>query len=187
MASSGNVFAAFAQRRQIQSDDVDAVEEILAEAAGGDFVGKIAIGGADDARVGSALLGVADAAVGAVLEELKSFGLKAEVEFGDFVEEERAVIGEFDIAGLGGVGVGEGAFFVAEEFAFKERAGNRGAVDFDAGAGGEAGARVNVLGEEAFAGAVFALDEDGEVGGKDLGDHLPDGLHGGGAAEDDVF
>src|SRR5579862_2819866 len=75
-----DVFAAFAKRRQIQSDDVDAVEKILAEAAGGDFVGKAAIRGADDARVGAALLGVADAAVGAVLEKLERFGLKAEIE-----------------------------------------------------------------------------------------------------------
>ncbi len=58
-----DVFAAFAQRRQIQCDDVDAIEQILAKAAGGNFVGEIAIGGADDARVGAALLRVADAAV----------------------------------------------------------------------------------------------------------------------------
>src|ERR1700760_4838913 len=83
-----DIFAAFAERRKIERDDIDAIEKILAEAAGGDFVGKIAVGGADDARVGAPLLGVADGAVGAVLEELESFCLEAEIELGNFVEEE---------------------------------------------------------------------------------------------------
>jgi hypothetical protein len=46
---------------------------------------------------------------------------------------------------------------------------------------------VDILSEEALAGAVFALDEDGKVGGENLGDHLPDGLHSGGTPEDDVL
>ena len=57
------VFAAFAERRQIQGDDVDAVEEILTKTAGGDFFGEIAIGCADDACVGAALLRVANTAL----------------------------------------------------------------------------------------------------------------------------
>src|ERR1700722_5540564 len=132
-----DVFATFAKRRQIQSDDVDAVEEVLAEAAGVDFVLEFAVSGADDAGVGAALLGVADAAVGAVLKELRRFGLEAQNEPADFAQEEGAVFGEFDVAGLGGVGVGEGALLMAEEFALEKRARDRGAVHFDAGARGE--------------------------------------------------
>ena len=132
-----DVFAAFAQWRQIERDDIDAIEEILAKTAGDNFVGEIAIGGTDDTCVGAALLSVADAVVGAVLKKLKRLGLEAHIELGDFVEEERAVVGQFDETRFGGIGVGEGALFVAEEFAFEERARDGGAVDLDTGARGE--------------------------------------------------
>ena len=46
-----NVLAAIAQRRQDHLDDVEAVEQIAAEPAGGDLRAQIAIGGGDDGDV----------------------------------------------------------------------------------------------------------------------------------------
>src|SRR4051812_39312966 len=156
-----NIFATFTKRRQIKSNDVDTVEKVLAEATGSDFVSKVAVGGADDASVGASFLGVANAIVGTVLEELQGLGLKAKIEFGDFVEEESAVLGAFDVTGLGGVSVCKSTFFVAKEFALEERSGNRGAVDFDTSAGGKARMGMKVLSKQALAGTVFTLDQNG--------------------------
>src|SRR5438132_3357790 len=46
-----NVLASIAQRRQQDLDDVEAIEEIAAETAGGNLRAQIAIGGRDDADV----------------------------------------------------------------------------------------------------------------------------------------
>ena len=47
----------------------------------------------------------------------------------DFIEKQRALVGEFEFARLAGGGSGEGSFFVTEEFALQKIFGNGGAVD----------------------------------------------------------
>ncbi len=46
--------------------------------------------------------------------------MRVERHVADFIEQERAVLGEFEAAGAAFDGTGEGAFFVAEEFTFDE-------------------------------------------------------------------
>src|SRR5207253_703025 len=57
-----DVLAALAQRRHGELDDVDAIEEVLAEAPGGDQLGELLVRGADDAHVDRFFLGGADVA-----------------------------------------------------------------------------------------------------------------------------
>ncbi len=119
-----------------------------------------------------------------ILENAQELGLEIEGDLADFVEEDGAFVGEFEAADLFADGAGEGAFFVAEELAFEEAGGDGGAIHFDEGIGGAATEAVNGAGDEFFAGAGFAEEEDGGVAGSDFADALHDG-HEGGALSDD--
>ncbi len=46
-----DVFLAIAQRRDVEGDDVEAVEEVFAEVAAGDLLFEVLVGGGDDAGV----------------------------------------------------------------------------------------------------------------------------------------
>jgi len=59
------------------------------------------------------------------LEHPQQFGLKMRVHFTDFVQQQGAVVGQFELAQLAHHGPGKGAFFVAEQFAFQQPSGGR--------------------------------------------------------------
>ena len=120
-----NVARALAQRRHLQIHDVDAIEQILAESAAFDFRFQHPVGGADYAHFNFLVFLGADPAELAVLQQLQQLGLQTQIEFGNFVEKQRAAMGQFHAARLRSVGAGEGALFVSEEFAFEQRARNR--------------------------------------------------------------
>ncbi len=69
----------------------------------------------------------------------KQLRLQFERDFADLVEEDGAVVGQFEAADALRDGAGEGAALVSEEFAFQQAGGNRRAVEFDERA--RAGAR----------------------------------------------
>lgn len=63
-----DVSRSFPQGWQADADDIEAVEEVGAEASGAGFLREIAIGGGDNSGAGSLLTGLADAAESAGLE-----------------------------------------------------------------------------------------------------------------------
>jgi hypothetical protein len=73
----GDVLAAFAQRRDRQGDDFEAVEQVLAEAPGGHLGAQVAVGGGDDAHV-DGHLGLAADRADAPLERPQQLGLQRE-------------------------------------------------------------------------------------------------------------
>ncbi len=75
--------------------------------------------------------------------------------------------GQFEAADLARDGAGEGALLVAEELALQQSHGNGGAVDLDEGAPAPRAAIVNGAGDQLLAGAGFALDQHGRIGGRD--------------------
>ena len=79
---------------------------------------------------------------------------------------------------------GEGAFFVAEEFAFEQVFGDRRAVDGDERLVHAGAVLENGAGDEFLAGAAFAGDQDGRAGRRDLADELVNLLHCGRIADD---
>ena len=86
---------------------------------------------ADDAHVGAQRLAPADALEGALLEEAQELALDVERQIADLVEEQRAALGELDLAGDAAIGAGERAALVAEELALDELRRQRRAVDGD--------------------------------------------------------
>ena len=169
-----DVGAAFAERREREAEEVEAVVEVFAEGVLLDEVGERAVGGGDEADVDWDFARAAEAADGGVFDGGEEFRLRAGGEGADFVEEKRAAVGGFEEADAAAFGVGEGAAFVAEEFGFGEGVGERGAVDGDERTVGARAGTVEPAGEGGFAGAGFAFEKNGReavfeasVGGDD--------------------
>ena len=76
-------------------------------------------------------LRAADADDDFFFQHAQQLGLAAEAQVADFVQKQRAAGGQFEFAGSRFVGVGKGALFVTEQFAFQQRFGDRRAVDGD--------------------------------------------------------
>ena len=175
------------KRRHLQIHDIDAIEQILAESAVFDFRFQLAVGGADHAHFHFLVFLGADAAELAVLQQLQQLGLQAQVELGDFVEKEGAAMGHFHAPRLRSVGAGEGAFFVSEEFAFQQRAGDRRTIDFDERTAPPRRKPVDHTGDDVFAGAAFALNQNRNVGAGDFVQAVAQRLHDLRATEYDRF
>ena len=141
------------------------------------------VGGGEHAHVDAPGLRGADPLQFAGFKHAQQLGLLAQGNVGDFIEEERAAVGQFEAADAVGARIGECAFDVAEYLAFE------GAFRQPAGIDGHqrhARARrsgVQQLGDDLFAGAVFAGDEHVGVGGANLGDQLQHRLHRGRAGD----
>ena len=93
-----DVFAALAQRRHLDLDDVEPVVEVLAEQALADEADEVFVGGGDNAHADCAGFLAADAADLAVFEDTQQFALHVQAEVADLVKEQRALVGEFEQA-----------------------------------------------------------------------------------------
>ena len=125
--------SALAQRREVNFERVDAEHQVLAEIALLDHFVQVAMGGADDAHIDGERLVFADAADFAAFQHAQQFGLHRLGQLADFVEEQRAAVGDFEQADAVLVGAGEAAFAMAEQFAFDQTFRQRAAVDGDEG------------------------------------------------------
>ena len=174
-----DVGRALAQGRQAQVDDVEAVEQILAEGALLDLLGEVAVRGGQHPDVDLHRAGAADPVDHPLLERAQQLGLEPDVHLGDFVEQQRAAVGLLEAADAAGDRAGEGAFLVAEEFGFEQGVGDGGAVHGDERPVGAGGLGVDVAGQHLLAGAALARDEDRGVRARDLIGELDHPLHGG--------
>ncbi len=108
-------FLRCAQRRQVDGDDVQPVEQVIAELAFLDLLPQIDVGGGDDAHVHLHFADAAEVHELAVLQDAQNLGLRIEPHRADLVEEQRAPVGHFEQALLAGDGAGKGALHVAEQ------------------------------------------------------------------------
>ena len=118
-----------AQRRQPDRERVDAVVEVLAEARVADELLERPVGRRDQPEVDFDRRVAAEALEAPLLEHAQQLRLRDDRQVADFVEEQRAVVGELEAARLAVVGAGERALFVAEDFRLEQRVRQRGAVD----------------------------------------------------------
>ena len=126
-----DVLAARAQRLDCDRDDVEPEVEVLAEAAGGDGIAEVAVGGGHHAHVDVPRLRRAHSLHLAVLEHAQQLGLELGRDLADLVEEERAAVGALEAAGAGLERSGERAALVAEELALEHAGRERRAVHGD--------------------------------------------------------
>jgi len=162
-----DLVAALAQGRDLQPDDVEAIEEIFAKPPGLDGQLEVRVGGDDDTDVHGEWRAVAERTDFARLEEAQQFGLQFEAELADLVEEERAAARRADDAGTVAVGAGERAAPVAEQLALQHLAGDGGAVEGDERSVGAIGVVVDGSRDDFLAGPAFSGNEDADVGRRD--------------------
>ncbi len=106
----GYVLGARAQRRQLDSDDVEAVEQIFAEDAALDALLEILVRRGDHAHVHLHGRLAANAVELAFREHAQQARLQRRGHVADLVEEQRAAIGLLEAAAALRVGAGERAF-----------------------------------------------------------------------------
>ena len=161
----GDFIFAFAQRRQADLGDAHAVHQVASEAALLDERVDVHVGGRDDADFDVLGAGFADGVDFGALEKPEQLGLDGRVEVGDFVHEQGAALGGANHAGERVDRAGERAAAVAEELAFDEVFGQRGAIERDERPAADQAVGVNQPRDDFLAGAGFPGDEDGDVGG----------------------
>src|SRR5215813_3660337 len=173
-----HVGAAIAQSGNGHRENVQPVIEIFAKTSGGDFSGKVAIGGSDHAHIHFARLGTADWFEFAFLKNAEKLWLQLEGKFADFVEEDCSAVGEFESPGAAHSGSSEGTTLVAKKFAFTEGSRDCGTVDPNERLGSAITGLVNCPSDEFFACSRFAGHENRSGGRRYLtngGEKFPDG------------
>ena len=155
-----DVIGAVAQRRQDDRDDVESVVEVIAERAFADHRLEVAVRRRDDAHIDVYRLLATDAVELLLLQDAQELDLQVLVELSDLVEEDRAVVGELELAELAPHRTCEGAFLVAEELRFEQGAGDGAAVDADERATAPAARVVDALRDDLLARAALAADQD---------------------------
>src|SRR5471032_473401 len=108
-------FALPPQRRQRNGDDVQPVEQVLAELVLFHQLRQIGVRRGDDAHVDLDRLDRAEAHEFFFLDDAEEFGLSLQVNVADLVEEDRAAIRDFEEATLRRNRAGERALHVTEE------------------------------------------------------------------------
>ncbi len=147
-----------AQRRQVDVEHVETEEEVLAHLTGADGFFGIFVRCCEHTDIdGRLFITVAEAAdFGDPRERVTvSMALAGRGHFANFVEKKRAAVGQFEAADATFGCAGEGSALVAENFAFHQRFGNRGAIDGDKGAGGARRELVDATRDDFFSRAGF--------------------------------
>ena len=153
-------FTALAQRRHSQPDDVEAVEEVFAEASLRDQLLEIGVGRGDDADVHLDRMGLAERVDLVGLEKAEQLRLQVDRQIRDFVEKQRAPFRRADDAGEGGIGAGERAAAVAEQLALEHVARHRRAVEREHDLLGAVRGAMDRAGQHFLAGPGLAGEED---------------------------
>ncbi len=93
----------------------------------------------------------------------KQLGLQRRRHLANFVQQQRALVAQLELARLGFVGTGKGARLVTEQFALQQLAGNRRAIDLQKRAVRAIGVLVNQLRQDFLACSALAEDQHREV------------------------
>ena len=153
---------ALAQRRQLQREDVEAVQQILAQVARGHRRSGRAVAGRDHAHVHLLCLGRADAHEDAGFEHAQQLDLQVRRHLGDLVEEQRAAVRALEETLMLPFCAREAALLVPEQLAFDQVGGDRTAVDGDERAIAAPAEVMHGARDELFAGSALAGDEHAE-------------------------
>src|SRR5262249_4044848 len=126
-----DVLAPFTERRELQIDHRQSVEQNLPELARFPLQLEVLFCCRGPAPVAPQNFAATDPLQRTLLQESEQLDLEGGAHLADFVEEERAAIGELELPLALGVSAGVGALLVPEELRFQQGLGNRAAVDRD--------------------------------------------------------
>ena len=163
---------------------MQAVEEVLAEAAFFHLLLQVDVGGGDDADVDLDRLHAAEAHELALLHHPQQLGLRLDRDVANLVEEDAALVGQVEHALLRVDRPGERALDVAEEGRLEQVGRQVAGVDRDERLVGARRVAVDGPRHQLLAGAALAGDEDGRAARRRLDDQVEDLLHPRAAADD---
>src|SRR5262249_10744691 len=156
-----DVAGPFAQRRQRDGEDVEAVIQVLPKLALPDGLRQVPIGRRDDAKIEPTRVRGADALELALLQHAQELHLHIRRHFADLVEENRPTLRQLEAPDPAVDRARKRTLLVAEEFGL-DQAGRQGrAVELDQRFLVPAARGVNGPGDEFFPGAGLAGDEHG--------------------------
>src|SRR5207245_7576383 len=117
LCEANEIRSPVAQRRHLDSDDVEPEIMVFAESAISDAFLEVATGGSDDAHLGFARDIFAEPLVFPFLKQTEQLGLDFAGQVANFIEEKGAARGDFDFAPMVAHCASEGAFDMAEKVA----------------------------------------------------------------------
>src|SRR4029453_6207971 len=106
---------AVAERRNLDLDDVDPEEEILAKSAAAHVFPDVPVRGSDETSIERPRLSGTQPADDALLQRAQELCLKHRVHLAELVEEEAAAVRRLEEAFVRALGAGESALLVAEQ------------------------------------------------------------------------
>ena len=131
-----HVVATFTQRRKMNLDGVQTKQQILTKTPGLRLGGYVGICGSKHTRADATGVRGSDAFQLARFQDAQELGLQVEGNVRDLIEKKCAAVSKLEAADAVGAGIGEGAFYMAKEFAFEEAFGKTSGVDRDHGFAG---------------------------------------------------
>ena len=152
-----NIVAPLAERRKANVEDVQTVIEIRTEFPLRHRIVQIAIGGGDDANVNANRPRPAQSQELTLLEHAQELRLRRRRHLGDFVEEQHAARGQFNLARLRLLRARESSTLESEELGLEELLRQRRAIDRDEWAAPSWRALVDEPRDDFLAGARLAL------------------------------
>ena len=163
---------AFAKRRHLDREDIQAVVKILAEIAFLDGLQEIAVRRRQHAHIDFDRLVAPHPFKLPLLEDAEQLGLQGERDFADLIKQDRPAVGQLEtpIALVGRAG--EGSLLMTEKLALDECLGNGGAVDLDERFVETLAVEENFVRDEFLAGAVLAGNHHRRVGAADPLDQI---------------
>ena len=147
----------------MDGEDVQPVEEVLAQLASSHRLSGLAVGGRDHAYVDAQAVAAADPRHGGGFEHPQQPDLQLEWRLRDLVQEEGAAVGALEVALVDAVGSGEAPALVSEELALDEGGGNRTAVHGHERLPGAPTHLMHRLGHQLLARPGVSGQEDGRV------------------------
>ena len=161
-----HIVAPLPQRGELQVQHVQAVVQVLPEAALHGLLQQVLVGGGDDAHVHRDHPAAAHPADLLLLQDPQQLHLGLPGDLADLVQKQGAAVGQFEHAlPAAPGGAGEGPGLIAEQLALQQAVADGGAVDGHERAVPAVAGVVDGLGEQLLAGAGLSQDQHGGPGG----------------------
>ena len=166
MYQQTDISRSFAQRRQSDRKDIQAVVQIHSETPFGDHFLETLVGGRNNARIHANGLRTTESLQLLFLNRTQEFWLKLDRQFANFIQEERPAVGGLKPSQALGYRPGERASLMSEKLALKQRGGNGRAVHRDEPLVPARAGVVNGPRDHFFTGSRLTLQQDRTVGGR---------------------
>jgi hypothetical protein len=180
----GNVLLTLAQRGDVDREHIQAIVEIHSKFLLPHHSGQIPICRGDQSGVCPQGAGTPQALKFPFLQHAKKLRLEFERNLTHLIQENAALVRQFEAADTLRYGAGEGAFLVSEHFAFQQTCRNRRAVQLHKCVPGARAEVVDGARHQFFPDSSLAIDQNGRIGRRH-GFHLAQHFLQGGAIADD--